>query len=60
MAPPFPPCPQGYDLAIGRDFYDVTEDGQRFLMARAFKPSTEPTFVLVTNFFEELKRRLPN
>jgi Tol biopolymer transport system component len=42
--------------------YDVSPDGQRFLMikdsAAAEQPSTPPSLVVVLNWFEELKRRL--
>ena len=41
--------------------YDVTADGQRFLMVRALDPTPElPTeLVLIQNWFEELKARVP-
>jgi serine/threonine-protein kinase len=43
--------------------YDVSPDGQRFLMikdsAAAERPSTPTSLVVVLNSFEELKRRLP-
>jgi serine/threonine-protein kinase len=43
--------------------YDVSRDGQRFLMikdsATAEQPSTPTSVVVVLNWFEELKRRLP-
>ena len=41
--------------------YDVTADGQRFVMLRRFnQPASAPavTMVLVENWFEELKRRV--
>ena len=47
------PDPPGFD-------YDVTPDGKRFLMLENpefFVPSS--TLVAVTNFFDELKRRVP-
>ena len=42
--------------------YDVTADGQRFLMVRALDPTPEPQteLVLVQNWIEELKARVPN
>ena len=48
-----------WDLA-----YDVTPDGQRFLMARPDAaledaPGAAPTFVMVSNWLEELKERVP-
>jgi len=43
------------------DPYDVDLDDQRFLMARVYGSEYEdPTLVLVQNFFEELKTRVPN
>ena len=41
--------------------YDVTPDGQRFLMVRPVDLPPEPAteLVLVENWFEELKARLP-
>ena len=43
--------------------YDVTQDDQRFLMARVYGVDEEEetnAFVLVQNFFEELKHLVPN
>ena len=45
--------------------YDVAPDDQRFLMARAYQGDTQEEaassrFILVQNFFEELKRLVPN
>jgi hypothetical protein len=44
------------------DFYDITSDDQRFLMARLYADTEAPTtqLILVQNFFEELKERVPN
>ena len=41
--------------------YDVTPDGQRFLMVRAIEQSPERVsqMVFVQNWFEELKRLVP-
>jgi eukaryotic-like serine/threonine-protein kinase len=41
--------------------YDLTADGQRFLMVRNVDPAPEPQteLVLVQNWFEELKARVP-
>jgi len=50
-------------LGVAADPYDVASDGQRFLMARLYSSGPEgagPTYVLVQNFFEELKERVPN
>jgi serine/threonine-protein kinase len=48
---------------VGPDVYDVSADGQRFLML-ALPPATEtpdvrPDIVIVQNWFEELKRLVP-
>ena len=41
--------------------YDVSLDDERFLMARPVGADDEPTpVILVQNFFEELKARVPN
>ena len=43
-------------------FYDVGPDDQRFLLARTAgldEAAEERSFILVQNFFEELKRRVP-
>ena len=55
----------GYRAGRGTDFYDVAPDDQRFLMARSYQQeavsnATGPRYVLVQNFFEELKRLVPN
>ena len=43
------------------ELYDVAVDDQRFLMARrSGADETAPSFILVQNFFEELKRLVPN
>jgi eukaryotic-like serine/threonine-protein kinase len=40
--------------------YDVTPDGQRFLMLKATEQAQAPTQIsVVLNWFEELKRRVP-
>jgi serine/threonine-protein kinase len=41
--------------------YDVTPDGQRFLMVEVLEPLPEPAteLILVTNWFEELRRLVP-
>ena len=54
---------EGGDIAVA---YDVSPDDQRFIMARTDitlegQEDDEPSAViLVNNFFEELKRRVPN
>ena len=54
--------PQEYSVAAGTDFYDITSDDQRFLMARPYQGGDEEevtsSLVLVQNFFEELKERV--
>ncbi len=53
MAPP----------TLGGRGYDVSPDGQRFLMlmevARSEDTSTAPHFIVVQNWFEELRRLVP-
>jgi len=59
---PLFPIPETYIAARGNDFYDVSADGERFLMARAYTGAsgeTEPPgFILIQNFFEELRQRM--
>ena len=47
-----------------QNFYDIAPDDQRFLMGRRYAGEGDdggtPSFVLVQNFFEELKARVPN
>jgi hypothetical protein len=45
----------------GARSYDVTPDGQRFLMVQVLGPLPEPAteLILVTNWFEELRRLVP-
>ena len=57
--------PAGYAVQEGDNFYDVSSDGERFLMARPYRGADEvegPTteVIVVENFFEELKRLVPN
>ena len=40
--------------------YDVTENGQRFVMMRLPEAVGAPELIMVENFFEELKRLVPN
>ncbi len=51
-------------VAPGNNFYDVSSDDQRFLMARNYRGESRdvnrPKLVLVRNWFEELKRLVPN
>ena len=39
--------------------YDVSPDGQRFLMIKAVGTEQAPTMVVVLNWLEELKAKLP-
>jgi serine/threonine-protein kinase len=52
----------GPELLLGVDGFDVALDDQRFLMARRTDLGTAPqaTFVLVQNWFPELRRLSPN
>ena len=63
------PQPEGGDSAeipqsrfANHQQYDVTPDDERFLMALRARDHTAVlnTTVLVQNFFEELKARVPN
>ena len=49
----------GYYSGRGHPQYDVTPDDQRFVMLR-FGDEENAELVLVLNFFEELKERVPN
>ena len=42
-----------------RPNYDVTPDGQRFVMVRAAQGSDQAQINVVLNWFEELKRLAP-
>jgi serine/threonine-protein kinase len=41
-------------------YYDVSLDGERFLMVRPTGNDTQLELIVVQNFFEELKRLVPN
>ena len=45
--------------AAGNPNYDVSLDGQQFLMVRSGEAAETPGFVVVENWFEELKERVP-
>ena len=57
--------PQGYPGGAGLGTIDVSPDGERFLMGRLYGargPDPEdasPVLVVVFNFDEELRRRVP-
>jgi len=52
--------PEGTVLSANSDFYDITSDDQRFLMARAYGETegSARQLILIQNFFEELKERM--
>ena len=56
--------PLGYRVAPNADFYDIDSDDQRFLMARPYRDDEEGSrsaeLILVQNWFEELRQRVPN
>ena len=59
------PLPPGVTAANYVGWYDVAPDSERFLMARPNQFSNESDvdpiqLILVQNFFEELKARVPN
>ena len=50
-----------YSLSRGNNFYDVSSDGERFLMVRPYGlEEGSRSVIIVQNFFEELKRLLPS
>lgn len=51
----------GFISGAPQSWFDVTADGQRFLMLRPVEASssTTPQLVLVQNWFEELTRLVP-
>jgi hypothetical protein len=51
-----------YQLSpVQTDDYDVSPDGQRFLMLKPSEQAGAPTQInVVLNWFEELKRRVPS
>ena len=56
---------EGYDVVDQARFYDVALDDQRFLMTRPVGVedsgnTANGVVILVQNFFEELKARVPN
>jgi hypothetical protein len=40
--------------------YDVTPDGERFIMSRPVGGTVETELILVLNRYEELRARVPN
>lgn len=47
-----------FNSGLGRT-YDVSPDGQRFLMIKAAGTEQAPSIVVVLNWLEELKAKLP-
>jgi len=56
--------PPGVAENDSNSFYDISSDGERFLMVRGYIDAAEREglagFILVQNFFELLKERVPN
>ena len=57
--------PPGVQSGIARGFYDISADDQKFLMARPVQfggddSGSQVQLILVENFFEDLKARVPN
>ena len=50
--------PEGYPANASNNFYDVSSDGERFLMARGLGDAGLSEIYLVTNWFEELRERM--
>ena len=46
-------------IGIGNPNYDVSLDGQQFLMAESTTAAEGTGFVVVQNWFEDLKRLVP-
>ena len=51
----------GFEIGAPGAWYDVTADGQRFLMLRPVDDtaSSPPQLILVQNWFDELRRLVP-
>jgi hypothetical protein len=48
-----------YFAGVSGRTYDVTPDGQRFLMIKSKATGATNRIIVVENWFEELKRRVP-
>ena len=46
-------------LSLGTPNYDVSLDGQQFLMVQSDAANEATGYAVVTNWFEELKARVP-
>ena len=51
---------QGFVSQVFHQFYDVTPDGQRFVMIRNIGEQETVELIVVENFFEELKAKVGN
>jgi hypothetical protein len=51
---------QGFRSNAFHQRYDVTPDGQRFVMIRIVRGQEASELIVVENFFEELKARVGN
>ena len=51
---------QLYALSFFLPAYDVSPDGERFIMFRSAMTSPRESMVVVENFFEELKAKVGN
>lgn len=60
-APPVIRVADGYATSPGNPgrTYDVSRDGQRFLMIKNERPSAPRRFIVVQNWLEELRRAIP-
>lgn len=47
------------DLVRGRPAFDVTPDGERFLMLKPVADPSQYAMRVVVNWFDELRRRVP-
>jgi len=48
-----------YEVPVTARAYDVSPDGQRFLMIKAVGIEQAPTMAVVLNWLEELRRSCP-
>ena len=49
-----------YLTSNGSPMYDVSPDDRRFVMLRMSDEASDTELILVLNWFEELKERVPN
>ena len=50
----------GFLTSNTHPIYDVSQDDKTFVMLRSTASDEVPRLILVQNFFEELKARVPN